>query len=130
MNSNHKVIINTPAKDRPRSSELSAAFVLAEYFKCDIIFLRPVSLKSPDFKIKDATWELKSPTGKSKNTIANNFKYARKQSKNIIFDLRRCKLNERNAIIRIKKVVKSRRKKNGRVLVISKDGKVLDILEG
>lgn len=86
-------------------------------------------MKSPDLNIKGETWELKSPTGNSKNTIANNFKYARKQSTNIIIDLRRCKLDERNAKSKIKYLVRKRRKKQGQVLIINKKGEVLDFSE-
>ena len=126
MDSRYNVIVKTLPKDSPRNFEMSAALIIAEYFESDIVFLRPIPLKSPDLNIRGEIWELKSPIGKSKNTIANNFKSARKQSINIVSDLRNCKLDERNAISRIKFAMSKRRRRKGKVLVINKRGKVLD----
>ena len=129
MGRDYKVIINTSPKNRPRDYELSAALLLAEHFKSDVIFLRPISMKSPDLLINGRIWELKSPTGNSKNTISNNFKTARKQSLNIIIDLRRCKLHEQNAIAKITYSIAKRRRKMGDILVITKHRKILDFSE-
>lgn len=126
MNSRYNVVVKTLPKDSPRNFEMSAALIIAEYFESDIVFLRPIPLKSPDLNIRGEIWELKSPIGKSKNTIANNFKSARKQSINIVIDLRNCKLDERNAISRIKFAMSKRRRRKGKVLVINKRGKVLE----
>lgn len=79
MKIKYKVVVKTLPQDSPRNHEMSAAILVANYFKTDVIFLRPSSLKSPDLKIKNAIWELKSPIGNSKNTIHNNIKGARKQ---------------------------------------------------
>ena len=84
-------------------------------------------MKSPDLDINGKIWELKSPTGNSKNTIHNNFKEARKKTVNIIIDLRQCKLYELNAISRIKAEIKKRKRRKGGILVIDKKGKVLDL---
>ncbi|MBR2998255.1 hypothetical protein IKF34_00540 [Candidatus Saccharibacteria bacterium] len=129
MKKSYSVIINTPPKDVPRHFELSAAKIIAEYFKTNIVFLRPFSMKSPDLNINGKIWELKSPIGKSKNTIHNNFKEARKQTVNIIIDLRRCKLNEINAYSKIRAEIKKRKRKNGKILVISKKSEVLDFTD-
>ena len=126
MKKQYQVIIKTSSNNRPRDHELSAALILTDFFQNDIILLRPIPMKSPDLAVKREKWELKSPTGSSKSTIANCFKSARKQSNNIIIDLRRCKLNEQNAKSRIRDAIRKRRRKNGRVLVINKRGKVLD----
>lgn len=53
--------------------EISGALLVANYFKTDVVFLRLTPLKSPDFIVKNETWELKSPGGNSKNTIYNVF---------------------------------------------------------
>lgn len=128
MKNHYQVIVQTSYKDRPYDFELSAAIIVAEYFKTDIIFMRPTHLKSPDLKIRNEIWELKSPTGNSKNTIHNNIKTARKQSTNIIIDLRNCKLNERKALSRIRDAFKKRKRKTGKYLIINKRGKIIDIL--
>lgn len=129
MAKNYKVIVDTTKKDRPRDFEMSAAMLLAEYFKTDIIFLRPIPLKSPDLKIGEQIWELKSPVGKSKNTIHNNISTARKQSLNLIIDLRKCKLYEKKALANIKDCYKKRKRKTGSYIIITKEGKIVDVLD-
>lgn len=89
----YKVTIKTGLKDRPEDHELSAALILAAYFKTDATFLRPRSRKTSDVEINGTKWEIKSPRGNSKKTIENNLRAARKQSRNIVLDLRRIKLH-------------------------------------
>ena len=127
MKIKYKVIVKTLPQDSPRNHEMCAAILVANYFKTDVVFLRPSSLKSPDLKIENAIWELKSPIGNSKNTIRNNIKGARKQSANIIIDLRRCKMNSNQALARIKDSYRKRKRKTGDFLVICKNGEILDI---
>ena len=86
-------------------------------------------MKTPDLLINKEIWELKSPKGNSKNTMRNNIKGARKQSTNIVVDLRRCKMNKQKAISRIRDVYKKRKRKAGKYYVILKNGKILDITE-
>lgn len=126
MKKQFSVIVKTPSKDIPRHYELSAAKLVAEYFKTDVIFLRPIPMKSPDLEINGIIWELKSPTGNSKNTIHNNFKEARRKTINIIIDLRRCKINESNAFARIQEEIRKRKRRKGKILVIDRKGQVLD----
>lgn len=129
MKTKYTVIVKTLPQDAPYDFEMSAALLVANYFKTDIVFLRPQQLKTPDLLIRDAIWELKSPVGNSKNTISNNIKSSRKKSKNIIIDLRRCKLNEHKALANIKHAYKKRKRKQGTYLIIKKDSKILDVNE-
>ena len=71
MKIKYQVIVKTLPQDAPYDFEMSAALLVANYFKTDVIFLRPIPLKSPDFKIKDAIWELKALGATVKNTIHN-----------------------------------------------------------
>lgn len=125
----YKIIINTSQNHQPYDYELSAAIIIANYFGRDIEFLRPTYLKTPDLKIKNELWELKSPRGNSKNTIHNVFVTSRKQSYNIIIDLRRCKMNERKALSRIRDAYNKRRRQKCKLLIIKKSGKVIDVRE-
>lgn len=129
MKNNYKVIVATSEKDRPYDFEMSAAILVANYFKTDITFLRPSPLKSPDLKIKNQIWELKSPIGDSKNTIHNIFVTARHQSYNVVIDLRRCKMNENKAYARIRYVFNKRRRAKCQLKIISKNGRIIDISE-
>lgn len=129
MRKNYKVIVDTSERDRPYDFEMSAALLIANYFKTNVIFLRPTPLKSPDLNIKGQIWELKSPTGNSKNTIHNNIHGARKQSLNLIVDLRRCKMHEQKAISNIRNCYKKRKRKTGKYIIITKTSRVIDILD-
>lgn len=129
MKNNYRVINKTLKNDKPRSYELSAAQIVANYFKADVIFLRPMPMKSPDLDVRGKIWELKSPTGDGKNTIHNNFKEARRQTINIIIDLRRCKMHKNRALSRIRAEIRKRKRKKGQILVINKKGKILDFSE-
>ena len=129
MSIQYKVIVETSPQDAPHDFEMSAALLVANYFETNVVFLRPASLKSPDLRVKGEIWELKSPRGNGKNTIQNNIKNARKQSANIVIDLRHCKMNEVKALSRIRAVYKKRKRKTGRYLIIKKNGKVLDVCE-
>ena len=71
-------------------------------------------------------WEIKCPIGKGRNTISRNIKQAVRQSENIIIDLRRIALPEKQCIIQIEKQVHERRSIK-RILVIKKDQELLDI---
>ena len=127
MKPKYQVIVKTLPQDAPHDFEMSAALLVANHFKTNVTFLRPIPLKSPDFKINDTIWELKSPIGDGKNTIHNNIKGARKQSTNIIIDLRRCKMNKNKALSRIRNTYKKRKRKTGKYLIIEKSGKILDV---
>ncbi|MBQ3292757.1 hypothetical protein IJG93_00390 [Candidatus Saccharibacteria bacterium] len=126
---NYRVIVNTSEKDRPYDFEMSAAILVANYFKTDVIFLRPTPLKSPDLDVKGKIWELKSPIGDGKNTIHNIFVTARHQSYNIVIDLRRCRMNGPKAYARIRDAYNKRRRKKCELKIITKSGSVLDVSE-
>ncbi len=81
----------------------------------DVEFLRPhdsKGLHTPDIAMDGILWEIKSPTGKSKYTIQNQFKRAAKQSKSVIIDTRRLKMSQREALREIKKQSSIRKTSN------------------
>lgn len=55
-------------------------------------------LRMPDIIMNGISWEMKSPVGKGKYTIQNILQSAAGQSRNIIIDLRRCKMPSEEAI--------------------------------
>jgi hypothetical protein len=65
----YRVIIPIDIKPSPARYELSAAQLLAHYFKADVEFIYRSNYKTPDFLIRGVAWELKSPTGNGKNNI-------------------------------------------------------------
>lgn len=69
MKERYKAIIQTDLKDRPNDHELSAVLILINYFKSNIIFLRPQTDKTPDVEINGSRWEIKSPIGDGKEQM-------------------------------------------------------------
>ncbi len=122
--SKYKVIIPAGLKPFPARYELSAASILASYFKADVEFIPRANYKTPDFLIKGIIWELKSPTGKGKNNIERQLQTGLKQSRNIIFDARRSKIHIskiRRELDKQFKLTKSMK----RLILIEKSNKVV-----
>ena len=85
-------------------------------------------MRTPDISIEGILWEIKSPTGNSKNTIKHTVQNAAHQASNIIVDLRRCGLPEEQAIKELKfHFDLSRRLK--RMMIIRKSEEVLDYIK-
>ena len=127
MNKCGHIII--PAGIIPEKHELETANFFAER-GLDVEFLAPSYVKgvySPDVQIDGRRWEIKSPCGNSRRTIENNYRNAERQSPNVIFDLRRIKLNETISISKIKREFKFRNSKVKRVMIITQDKKLLDL---
>ena len=98
--------LNTP----PEKHEFATARYFAEMGK-DIVFLKPSDIPTvhtPDIIMDGVEWEIKSPDGKSRRTIENNFRDAVKQSRYIIFDLRRIQVPEKTCISQLEKEWKVR----------------------
>ena len=69
-----------------------------------------------------------SERGNAKKTIDNNLRTARKQSRNIVLDLRRAKLHQSKAEARIRHYLTSGPHNIERLKIISKTRKIIDIL--
>ncbi len=108
--------------------ELDVAKVLNKLGK-DVEFILPSRVKfsrTPDIRMDGLLWEIKSPKGSSSRTIENNLRTALKQSKNIIIDLRRIKIDEKRAISQIMKQFKFSKLIN-RIILIKQNKEILDI---
>jgi len=70
---------------------------------------------------------MKSPKGKSGRTLDDTIKRALKQSKNIVIDLRRTKLND-NQCMQVLKTNRNLVRGIKRLKIISKKNVVIDIL--
>ena len=95
---------------------------------CDVELVKPSEIKGyhlADIIINNVYWEIKSPSGKGKNTIRHNMQNAGRQSKNAIIDLQRCGLPDEYAINKIIHEL-SLSKSLKRVKVITKQKKILD----
>jgi len=126
----YEVIVDTSVADRPKDHEMKAALIVANsYFRSNVVFLRPEIYKTPDLEINAIRWELKSPLGQGKKTIENNMRAARRQSKNLIIDFSRMKLHQTKAIANIRFYIQQYPRQFEHIIVITKDGRVIEILE-
>ena len=112
----------------PELHELeTAAVFLAQGL--DVEFLVPNRTKgarTPDVKINNILWEMKSPRVSSKKTIANALRRAVKQSHNVIIDARAMKIPESDIereLMRNVPLIKSLK----RLILISRTGEIIDL---
>ncbi|MFZ1458253.1 MAG: hypothetical protein WAT17_00010 [Candidatus Saccharimonadales bacterium] len=104
----------------------SVVFLTEQGF--DVELLPPVQRKgarTPDIKILDLEWEIKSPKSNGKYTIEHSFRSALKQSPNIIFDIRGSKMPQQKCIAEIERRFNDFKKVN-RVMIITKRNGLLD----
>ena len=122
----YRVIIPVDLKPSPARYEITAAGLLAKYFKADVEFIFRSNYKTPDFMIATTNWELKSPTGSGKNNIERQLQAGLKQSKNIVFDARRSKIHIskiRSELNRQFQLTQSMK----RLILIEKNGSIIEI---
>ena len=124
----YKIIQELNDTDPPKEHEKEAAKILAEYFRSDLLFMRKKANTTPDLKNLSTgqRWEIKSPLGNGKRTIANNLREASHQSENVVLDLSRCKINNQSALSRVRGFLSSGDAHIKRLLVIDKSKKVID----
>ena len=129
--STQKAMVITPDNNPcpPSENEIDVAWILAYHFKCVVEFIIPLDdykRKTPDIIINGRVMEIKTPGGSSrKNTIRNQFDRANKQHVNdLVIDGRNTKLNDQELERGIIKELKVRHRIT-RVILITKDAKVL-----
>lgn len=116
-------------KTLPERHELETADYLAN-LGYDIEFIAPrnsPNVHTPDIFKDGVSWEIKCPKGKSKRTIENNFRKAKQQAENIIFDLRRINIPEEKCMLELKRRFAQKRDVK-RLLIIKKSGEILKFL--
>ena len=121
----YKIIVSTNISPHPGSYELTAAIILASYFKSDAHFIERTTSKTADVMIKNIAWEIKSPMGKGKRNIQHQFSRAMKQSCNIVFDARRSKIHMIKITRELEKQFKMT-KSIKRLVLITKTSKVVE----
>lgn len=122
----YKVIIPIDVLPYPRASEVTAAKLLAIHSGSDVYFVARSNHKTPDFKVGNTYWELKSPTGNGKRTIQHALQAALHQSPNIVIDARQSKMH----IVKMKHELQwqfTHTKKIKRLLLITKSSTIIEI---
>ena len=115
-------------KNPPEKHEFLVAKIFSEQGK-SVTFLPASNISGvhqPDFLIDGEKWELKSPKGSSRRTLQNNIHKAQSQSKNIIIDLHRIKLDEQKCISQISFEFEKRKSIN-KILIITKKNEIIDL---
>ncbi len=115
-------------KNPPEKQEFMIAKIFSDLGK-NVVFIPPSNIpgvRQPDFKIDGEMWELKSPKGAHRRTIQNNIHKAQAQSKNIIIDLSRVKIDERKAVTQIKFEFEKRRSIE-KIIIVLKNQKTIDL---
>ncbi len=114
----------------PEPHEIQTALFLRKQGK-KVLFLAPRNrpgVKTPDIRMDDLAWEIKSPVSAGARSIEHAFRSAIKQSENVLFDLRRSKAADVANLAKINRQIRLiRGKELRRVLVITKDQKLLDL---
>ena len=82
-------------------------------------------LHLPDISINGVLWEIKAPEGKTRNTIKHNLQNSEKQSTNVIIDLFRCGLPDKESLKELEHRF-NLSKRLRRMMVITKDRELLD----
>ena len=124
-----QVIIPTGHPNPPEPHEIDTAYILASHYQETVKFIVPIDdykRKSADIIMLGIEWEIKCPQGASKSTIGNQFRFASKQSKNIILDTRRTKLDYENIVNKVLFEIK-KRPSIRKVVLIDKFSKVVEI---
>ena len=124
----YSVIIPNEVYPKPSHDEISAAYILADYFQTNITFVPRSTRSTLDYKIGNKYWEIKSPRGSGKYNIQHAMRSAVNQARNIIIDTRNSKMHFSKIIRDIKFNYSKMPKKIDRIVVITKGRKVLDII--
>jgi hypothetical protein len=123
-----QVIIPAGHPNPPEPHEIEVAWILARHFNTTVEFLIPADdykRKTADIVLLGVEWEIKSPTGKSRNTVGYQFRRASKQSKYIVFDGRRTPISDTAIQDRIRFEM-AKRISIKRVLFVAKSSEILE----
>lgn len=127
---NFQVLIDEYDPDPPEPHEIDAAQVLARHFQSNIRFIPKTAGHCPDIIVERTgeIWEIKSPKGNGKHTMANNLRRAGDQADRVVVDLSRCKMRDGRAISKLKDYLKRGHCNFKRVKVITKTKKIVDLV--
>ena len=127
----YEIILPSGMQLQPDKYELHVAKVLAEYFKSDVRFIPKSNRPTPDILVVSTgdEWEIKNIRGNGKHTIEDNLREASRQSKNVVISLLKpTKMDTQRAVSRIDFFLGHGHRTLRRVILVTKQGKVIDIL--
>ncbi len=130
MSDSYSLIYPIGLKPKPDKYEMAVAEVCAKYFQSNIMFVIRGNHTTPDIQVVKTKqfWEIKNLIGKGKHMIENNLRKASKQSRNVIVSLLKSpKITGEQAERRIRYILKTTNIHLNHVLLITKNGKIIDI---
>lgn len=129
MKQRAEVIIPENLASLPEKHEIEIAWILARHYKFVVEFLKPTDSyksKTPDVVMDGVMWEFKSPLGSSrKHTVQYQLRIALRQSRNIVLDGRRTKLDDGFIINQLRLEIR-RHNRIKSVLFITKSNKIIE----
>jgi hypothetical protein len=126
-----KILIEKELGAVPSTEEIEVVDILVMNAipKKHVVFLKPSrakGAKTPDLRIDDVYWEIKSIDKLGKYTLDHAERAGLKQADNLIFDLRKLNLSlERKASREIEREYRKRKNWKGLIVIVRYDGKCL-----
>ncbi len=109
--------------------ELKMAERLAILLKTDVSMVPrvmiPQGVSTADFIIDNKVYDLKSPTGNSKNLLYNILHKKKRQADNFIIDISKVELNEAEIMEQAESVYRNEHTRFVKELILVKDGKIV-----
>lgn len=116
-----------------KQSELDVALLLQEFFGGTVEMIprvnKPRFIRTPDYVINGQKFDLKAPKGAGKNTISNNLSSSKGQANNVVLDITKCGLTEKECFEYIQNAYLSQHLDFVEMVVVIKNGKILKIFE-
>lgn len=113
----------------PTEQEREVAAILSEKYGKKVEYVPqvmvPQGMKTPDYLVDGEHFDLKSPTGRSKDLLYNVVAKKRKQASSFIFDVTDCPLSEDEIIKQAEALYFSRHTRFIDKIVIMKNGEIL-----
>lgn len=118
---------------KPSDQERGVAAVLSERYGKSVEFvpqiMQPQGIQTPDYLIDGERFDLKTPTGRSKELFYNVVSKKRKQASSFIFDVTDCPLSDDEIRQQIETLYFSRHTRFVDKIVIMKNGEILKVYE-
>jgi len=125
------VIIPSTMRNSPEPHEIELAHILSQHFQTSVEFLIAMDTyrrKTPDVRIGNMLWEMKSPKGESRlNTIRKQFQRASSQSRYLVIDTKYTKLSDLSIENQIVHLLRTRPTRMQKVIIVNKERKVIEL---
>lgn len=116
---------------RPTEQEREVAAILSGKYGKHVEFVPqimvPQGIRTPDYLIDGERFDLKAPTGRSKDLFYNVVSKKRKQASNFVFDVTNCPLSEDEIRKQVEALYFSRHTRFIDMIVIMKNGEILKV---